>query len=316
MALILGLVVLVLLVHWIEREGLRDNLDGHISFVDVLYFTAVTVTTVGYGDIVPVTDGTRLFETFLVTPVRIFVWLIFLGTAYHFVFRNSWQRWRMARIQKALTGHIIIAGFGTSGSEAVNELIARGEKPETLVVVEKDDSSLALAEALGCNVLKGDATRDRTLEDVAVTRARAIVISAGRDDTSILITLTARHLAPDLPISVVVRAEDNELLARQAGATTVINPASFAGLLLAGSVQGQHIANYLADLASVDGRVRLEQRVVTPTEVGRSLRDLKTGLGVRLYRAGKPFGFWDVEAARLEAGDVIVEIVPGYDTSR
>lgn len=219
----------------------------------------------------------------------------------------------MARIQKALTGHIIIAGFGTSGSEAVNELLARGEKPETLVVIDSDDGSLALAEALGCNVLKGDATRDRTLQDVAIDRARAIVISAGRDDTSILITLTARHLAPDLPISVVVRAEDNELLARQAGATTVINPASFAGLLLAGSVQGQHIANYLADLASVDGRVRLVQRSVSASEVGQSLRDIATGLGVRIYRGGKPYGFWDTEAARLEAGDVIVEIVPGMD---
>lgn len=307
--------VLVLLVHWVERDGLKDNLDGSISFVDILYFTAVTVTTVGYGDIVPVTDATRLFETFVVTPVRIFVWLIFLGTAYHFVFRNSWQRWRMARIQKALTGHIIIAGFGTSGSEAVNELLARGEKPESLVVIDSDDGSLELAEALGCNVLKGDATRDRTLQDVAIDRARAIVISAGRDDTSILITLTARHLVPELPISVVVRAEDNELLARQAGATTVINPASFAGLLLAGSVQGQHIANYLADLASIDGRVRLEQRAIAPSEIGTSLRDLTTGLGVRIYRKGKPFGFWDAEAARLEAGDIVVEIVPGTGAS-
>lgn len=301
----------MLVVHWLERDGLKDNLDNHISFIDVLYFTAVTVTTVGYGDIVPVSNGTRLFETFLVTPVRIFVWLIFLGTAYHFVFRNSWQRWRMARIQKQLTGHIIIAGFGTSGSEAVNELLARGEKPEALVVIDSDDGSLALAEALGCNVLKGDATRDRTLLDAAIGRARAIIISAGRDDTSILMTLTARHLAPDLPISVVVRAEDNELLARQAGATTVINPASFAGLLLAGSVHGQHIANYLADLASIDGRVRLVQRTVGPADIGKSLREIATGLGVRIYREGRPFGFWDTEAARLQLGDIIVEIVPG-----
>ena len=57
-----------------------------------------------------------------------------------------------------------------------------------------------------------------------------MIVSAGRDDTSILITLTARHLAPHLPISIVVRNEDNELPARQAGATTVINPVSFAGL--------------------------------------------------------------------------------------
>ena len=85
---------------------------------------------------------------------------------------------------------------------------------------------------------QGDATRNATLEAVRIGRAKCIAVSAGRDDTSILIVLTAHGLAPGVPISVVVRADDNEDLARQAGATTVINPASFAGLLLAGSTHG------------------------------------------------------------------------------
>lgn len=282
--LIFALVSAVLIVHWIERDGLQDNLDGQISFIDVLYFTTVTVTTVGYGDIVPVTDSTRLFETFFVTPIRIFVWLIFLGTAYHFVFRNVWHRWRMSRIQKSLTGHIVVAGYGTSGAEAVRELIARGMKPECIVVIDGQEESLALAEAVGCNVLKGDATRDQTLNDVRVSQARTLIVSAGRDDTSILITLTARHLAPHLPISVVVRASDNEQLARQAGATTVINPVSFAGLLLAGSWEGPHVADYIADLAATGGRVKLNERAVQPGEIGKPLSSLRPGIGVRVYR--------------------------------
>jgi voltage-gated potassium channel len=309
--LIFALVAAVLLVHWIERDGLKDNLDNQISFIDVLYFTTVTVTTVGYGDIVPVSDTTRLFETFFVTPIRIFVWLIFLGTAYHFVFRNTWHRWRMARIQKALTGHIVVAGFGTSGAEAVRELIARGIAPARIVVIDGSDAALELAEAAGCNVLKGDATRDQTLSEVRVAQASAVIISAGRDDTSILITLTASHLAPGVPISVVVRASDNEDLARQAGATTVINPASFAGLLLAGSCQGAHIADYMTDLAATGGRVKLTERTVTPEEIGKPLRVLATGVGVRIYRDGQPIGFWEDGAKAIVAGDIIVEIVPG-----
>jgi voltage-gated potassium channel len=309
--LIFALVAAVLLVHWIERDGLKDNLDNQISFIDVLYFTTVTVTTVGYGDIVPVSDTTRLFETFFVTPIRIFVWLIFLGTAYHFVFRNTWHRWRMARIQKALTGHIVVAGFGTSGAEAVRELIARGIAPARIVVIDGGDAALELAEAAGCNVLKGDATRDQTLSEVRVAQASAVIISAGRDDTSILITLTASHLAPGVPISVVVRASDNEDLARQAGATTVINPASFAGLLLAGSCQGAHIADYMTDLAATGGRVKLTERTVTPEEIGKPLRVLATGVGVRIYRDGQPIGFWEDGAKAIVAGDIIVEIVPG-----
>jgi len=311
--LIVALMTAVLIVHWIERDGLQDMLDGHVTFIDVLYFTTVTVTTVGYGDIVPVTDKTRLFETFFVTPIRIFVWLIFLGTAYHFVFRNVWHRWRMSQIQKTLTDHIVVAGFGTSGSEAVREIVARGTDPRHIVVIDDREPSLTLAEATGCNVLKGDATRDQTLNDVRIQQASAMIVSAGRDDTSILITLSARRLAPEIPISVVVRAQDNELIARQAGATTVINPVSFAGLLLAGSCHGAHIADYMADLAASGGRVRLSERQVMPEEVGKPLSALTTGLGVRLYRAGRAIGFWEPEAALLYSGDKVIEIIPNEE---
>ncbi|MET0372181.1 MAG: NAD-binding protein, partial [Sphingobium sp.] len=309
--LIVALVTAVLVIHWIERDGLRNNIypDRPISFVDILDFTTVTVTTVGYGDIVPVTPEARLFEAIFVTPIRLFVWLIFLGTAYSLFLRNIVYRWRMARIQADLHNHILVSGFGTSGQEAVTELIARGTDPRQIVVVDPSEKALEQAEQMGCNVMCGDSTRDRTLKEVAIERARTMIVSAGRDDTSILITLTARHLAPDLPISVVVRNEDNETLARQAGATTVINPVSFAGLLLAGSTSGRHIADYMADLAAADGRVKLHERRVLAEEVGIPLCDIATGLGVRIYRNDRAIGFWEEGAKRLQAGDLLIEIV-------
>ncbi|MFZ2995122.1 potassium channel family protein [Sphingobium sp.] len=312
--LVFGLISLVLLLHWVGRDGLRDNLDNQISFVDVLYFTTVTVTTVGYGDIVPVTPEARLFEALLVTPIRLFVWLIFLGTAYNLFFRNILYRWRMARIQADLHNHIIVTGFGTSGQEAVSELLARGTDPREIVVIDGSEKALSLAEDMGCNILCGDSTRDRTLKDVAIHRARSMIVSAGRDDTSILITLTARHLAPRLPISIVVRNEDNELPARQAGATTVINPVSFAGLLLAGSTSGRHIADYMSDLAASGGRVKLQERLVLTQEIGQPLSAITTGLGVRIYRDERPIGFWEDGAQKLQSGDLIIEIVES-DTS-
>src|SRR5690606_3788394 len=150
---------------------------------------------------------------------------------------------------------------------------------------------------------------------VRVAQARTILVSAGRDDTSILIVLTVRHLAPEVPISVVVRAADNELLARQAGADNVINPVSFTGLLLAGSAQGAHVADYRADLASVEGRVQLVEREVRPEEIGKSLSELATGgRGLRVYRGGTALGFWEHEAGTLEEGDVVVEIRPTAGT--
>ena len=306
------LLAIAVSVHWFDKGGLRDNYDGDVSFLDVIYFTMISITTTGYGDIAPVTERARMFDALVVTPIRIFVVLIFIGTAYNFVLKRTWDVWRMKIIQSNLHNHIVVLGYGTSGQEAVEELLARGTPAEDIVVVDSDAESLQIAEELGCAVLAGDATRDTVLMNAKVSRAQAVIVSAGRDDTSILIVLTARHLAHHVPISVSVRSADNEILARQAGATTVINPVSFAGLLLASSCHGANISDYLSDLASIEGRVKLNQRLIEEKEIGRGLGELLSGgIGVRIYRDGKAYGFWEEESKTLAAGDTVVEIIPG-----
>lgn len=310
----LFLISLVVAIHWWDREGLVDHHDGHISFLDVVYFTMISITTTGFGDIAPISNQARLVEAVIVTPVRVLVLFIFVGTAYNFLIKRSWEKWHMARIQSQLSNHVVVLGFGVSGSEAVHELIERGTDASCIVVMDPSESRLEAAEALGCNVIQADASRDDALMAVRIAEAKTVLVSAGRDDASILIVLTVRHLAPDVPISVVVRATDNELLARQAGANNVINPVRFTGLLLAGSAQGAHIADYLADLASVSGRVQLVERNVLPEEVGRPLTDLSTGgQGLRIYRNGEPLGFWEQKASVLQEGDCVVEIRATHD---
>lgn len=311
----LTLLGMVIAIHWWDRDGLVDNVDGHISFLDVIYFTMISVTTTGFGDIAPVSDRARLIEAVIVTPVRIAVLFIFVGAAYDFVIKRSWEKWRMARIQEQLTDHVVVLGYGVSGSQSVGELIERGVDPRNIVVIDPSQERLADAEKLSVNVMAADATRDETLKAVRIDAAQSVLVSAGRDDTSILIVLTVRHLAPDVPISVVVRADDNEILARQAGANNVINPVRFTGLLLAGSVKGAHIADYLADLASVGGRVQLVERMVSAGECGQPITDLKSGgQGLRVYRNGRAIGFWEEECQVLQPGDVVVEIVPTIGT--
>lgn len=308
---VLALVFIVVMIHWIDSDGLMDHVDGEVSFLDVVYYTMVSITTTGFGDITPVAGRSRLVEAVIVTPIRVAVLLIFVGAAYDFVIKRGWEKWRMARIQKQLSDHVVVLGYGISGSEAVAELIARGTDPRNIVVMDVSRGRLAHAEALGCNVIEADATRDEHLMAVRIDRAQTVLISAGRDDSSVLIVLTARHLAPKVPISVVIRATDNELLAQQAGADNVINPVRFTGLLLAGSAQGLHTAEYLADLASISGTVQLVERPVLPEEIGKPLTELATGgQGLRIYRGGTALGFSDIEAHRLKAGDVVVEIRP------
>jgi voltage-gated potassium channel len=312
-----ALIFIVVLIHWLDRDGLVDHHDGHVSFLDVVYFTMISITTTGFGDIAPVGDRSRLFEAVIVTPIRFAVIFIFVGTAYNFVIKHSWEKWRMKRIQERLEGHIAVLGFGISGSQAVDELIERGTDPASIVVMDPSTERLAHAEALGCNVIEGDGSSNQSLAAIRIGQANSVLVSAGRDDSSILIVLTVRHLAPNVPISVVIRSEDNEILARQAGADNVINPVRFTGLLLAGSAEGSHIADYLADLASVSGRIHLVERLALPEEVGGPLEALASGgRGLRIYREGVPIGFWEDAARIIQSGDVIVEILPTVTSER
>jgi voltage-gated potassium channel len=308
---VLVLVGIALGGHWIDRAGLRDNSDGSVTFLDIVYFTVITVTTVGYGDIVPVSTSARMFDTFVVTPIRIFVFLIFLGSAYSFMLRQGWERWRMGLIRRELKGHVIVCGYGKSGTAAVAELLERGHDPGDIVVVDARTDRLRLAEELGVATVEGDATHNRVLSIAKVEAAAEVIVSPGRDDTAVLIVLTIRRLAPDALIAVSIREIENELLARDAGATIIVNPVSFGGQLLAQCTAGPHIADYVADLVTRGGTVELRERPVRPEEVGRSVREIVGGQVLRLYRGDRAIGFWEHEAMALAAGDTVIEVIQG-----
>jgi len=309
MALLLAMIVFIITFHWFERDSLKDNLDGTVTFADIIYFTMISATTTGYGDIVPVTERARLFDALIVTPIRIFFLLILAGTAYTFVIKKTWSNWLMRMIQKTLHDHIILAGYGVSNGKALEELLARGTDPRKIVVIDPHEDTLERASDCGVAVLQGDASRNETLTAARIERASTLLVSAGRDDSAILIVLTARKLSPDVKISVTIRIDENEDIARQAGADTVINPVSFAGLLLASSLEGPDRADYIADLATTEGKVMLRERIATSEEVGKSPEELCTGIAVRIIRGGIPHGPADPAFRVLHAGDRILEII-------
>ncbi len=305
--LVLALFAFVFVVLWLERDELKDNYDQHVTAIDVLYFAMVTITTVGYGDIVPVSQQARLVDAVFITPIRLFIWFIFLGTAYQLVVSRYREGYRMAKIQAALRDHIIVCGFGYTGWSTAKELLAKGTEPDRLVVIEPREERVKAAIELGLVAFHGDATQETMLRYAVVERAKAVIITAGRDDTNALILLTARHLHPTVEILVSAVEEENVKLFRQGGATGIISPSTFGGYLLAAAVGHPHFMDYVQDLLTAGGRVNLIERPVEPSEIGRTATTLKPDIVLRLYRRGTVIHFWDLhEGQKMEAGDVLL----------
>jgi voltage-gated potassium channel len=305
-------------VVWLDREGLRDHSDGHMSFSDVVYFTMVTVTTVGYGDIVPVTPRARMIDALVVTPVRIFIWIIFLGTAYQLALRKFTEVFRMAKLQSNLNQHVVVSGFGHTGYSAVKELLAKGTDPEHIVVIDPRDDRVRTAVELGVVALKGDATQEGLLQHAAfLSQAKAVIIAAGRDDTNALILLTVRNLNSRCRVIVSAKEEENVKLFRQGGAQTIISPATYGGYMLAAAVDQQYLADYLEDFLTAGGQVNIVEKKVEGGDVGKSANDLQPDVLLRVYRQGTILSPWEFQSGqRLESGDVMLLFRPVKDEAQ
>lgn len=309
--IVLGLFALVVAVFWWDRAGIRDNIDGHISFIDVVYFAAVTVTTVGYGDIVPVSERARLIDAVFVTPVRLVVWLIFVGTAYQLVFQRLLEDLRMTRLQRDLHDHVLVLGFGGTGSTAASELIAQGVAPADVVVIDEDEGRVRLAAELGFTGLHGNATREELLQVAGVERARAVIIGLHRDDTAVLAALTVRHLSQGARLIVAVREEENRKLMLTAGADVVVAPFQVGGYLLADAVATRETVSVLTDLLSCRGEMQVVEAPASTAELGRAARELPDKLVIAVRRGSRLIRFWDDPRLTIETGDVLIAVARG-----
>lgn len=307
-ALVVFLFLLVIAVFWVDRDGLRDNHDGEISFVDVVYFTMVSVTTVGYGDIVPVTPQARLVDAVFVTPIRLFVWLIFVGTAYQFVLQHLIEDFRMRRLQARLQGHVVVCGYGHSGRCAAAELAARGMDKQHILIVDLDQARLQDAAEHGYIGILGDASSEETLRETMLSHARALIVCTDRDDTNVLITLTARHIAPEVRIVARVEEAENDKLVRQSGANSTVLPSRVGGILMADSIESNHLATYVMDLISAGGQVTLIERAPHEDEVGRHPAEIHSRI-LRVVRGQHTFNFWEADL-RIQPDDKLIVIRP------
>jgi voltage-gated potassium channel len=306
--LVLLLLAAVFAVFLLDRSGLQDNIDGHVSVTDVLYFTMITVTTVGYGDIVPVSDPARLIDAFFVTPVRIFVWFIFLGTAYQFIIQRLIEEWRMTRLQRDLQDHVVLCGYGDSGSIAAGELLLRGWEPEQIVVIDSRRDEVRRAAEHGFIGLHGNASSEELLRVAGVPRAHSVIVSVGRDDTTVLVVLTIRELAKGARIIARVLEQENVKLVKSSGADVIVSPPRFGGYLMADAVESHGTVEFVSDMLSFRGDYQLQEREPRAHEFGRAARDIEGALVLEVRRDGQRIACWHDKGVVVQPGDRLLVI--------
>ncbi|MDP6155226.1 MAG: potassium channel family protein [Candidatus Thermoplasmatota archaeon] len=303
------LLLLVAGIFWgLEKDEIKDSYDGHLSYIDSLYFTIVTVTTLGYGDIVPVTERARMVDAFIITPVRMLVWVLFIGTAYQFVIQRFWEEYRMNRLLKKLKGHVIIAGYGSTGAATVNELVHKGYDDDRLIAIDKKEDNVKEAAEAGATGILGDSASEDVLTRAGIHGAAVIIITTPHDDTNVLIALTAKDLNPGIKIISRVRQHENIKQLKRAGADVIISPSLTSGNLMAVAVSNSNSVELIGELLTTSRGANVHQRRVLDPEIGKSPKALKGIVVLGLVRKGNNIGPGDLDGQILRKNDEIILI--------
>lgn len=237
---VFGVLFAVFLSFLLHSGGIEDSDGNNPGIIDLIYFTVITVTTVGYGDIVPVSAFAKLFDAFAVTVARFTVWIIVLRTTYELVLQKYLEAFKMKSLKKRLKNHVIVCGYGELGRAATDELIEKGFDKRQIVVLDSDPERSQEAADSDVAALCSDATREASLTHADITDAKHLIASTGRDDTNVLICLTARSMNPNITIVCRVAENENVKLMRSSGANSVISPTRMAGAEIARVIHAPH----------------------------------------------------------------------------
>ena len=305
----LGIVLMIALLTYFGRSGYVDATGSPITLLDAIYYSTVTVTTTGYGDIYPASPVARAVTAFIVTPARVVFLIVLVGTTLAVLTRRFREAITETNWRRRVRNHTIVAGYGTKGRGAVQSLLASGTTVGQIVAVDIDDRALQDARDAGIPTIRGDATRTAVLSEAMVEHTAAVVVTCGSDDTATLVTLTARERNSTLTIVAAAKESENAHLLRQSGATTVIVSSEAAGRLLGLATSEPSAVAVLEDLIGVGVGLHVAERPVAPEEVGGPPRSRPGELPIAIVRGGEQIAFDDARYGMLRGGDVVVVLL-------
>lgn len=313
----IGLVFLLLVINitivYLDRDAYIDTTGAPgVSLIDAIYYTTVTITTTGYGDLVPVAEHARLLNALLVTPLRIVFLVLLVGTTLEVLASQGRKALLDSRWRKRMNDHTVVIGYGTMGHRAIRTLLDAGIPPEKILVIDVMKELADSANAHGLASFVGDATNRELLRRAEVPKAREVIITTGRDDSAILATLTVRQLNPTAHLVVAIRQEDNVQLAIQSGADNVVTSSESVGRLVGLSSLNPNLSRVVEDLLSHGDGLDVCQRAITAEEVGLAPGEVTAEPVLAVLRDGTLRRYTDPAVSRLQAGD---ELVVVRDTS-
>jgi voltage-gated potassium channel len=306
-AILIGTVLLV----YFDRDGYRDSNDPDSNYAvdiyDSIYYTTVTLSTTGYGDIAPVTQQARMVNAFVVTPLRIAFLVLLIGTTLEVLASQGREMFRVARWRKTMGKHIVVVGYGTKGRSAVETIVGNGLDRESIVIVDPSRTALTDAHADGLAVITGDATRRSVLRQAGVEQATQVIITTDRDDSNVLACLTVRQLNPDSYIIVSAREQENVPLMKQSGANSVITSSDAVGRLLGLSSLSPSLGSVMEDLLTYGDGLEVAERDLLVSEVAKPPQSLPDQV-IAVVRDEKVYRYFDPVVAQLARGDRLIVV--------
>ncbi len=281
---------------------------------DALYMTAITLSTVGFGEVRSLSPAGRAFTILIIFAGVGLIIYFFSSMAEYLVsfnMENEWHKRRSRNRVKKMKDHVIICGYGQVGSSAAATLQENGRE---IVVIDADAKRVTAAHDLELVAIHGDATQDETLLLAGVDRARSIIVSIGDDSLNLFVVLSARAINPDLYI--ISRANDsvnNEKL-RRAGANRVVSPYEIGGQHMANIVIRPHVTDFF-DVVTLPGgeEIWVEEQTIESTSslVGKSVveSDVRRQTGVTLVAIYRPESAMNIipdSNTKLAVGDKLI----------
>ncbi|NTW32066.1 MAG: potassium channel protein [Bacteroidetes bacterium] len=261
----------------------------NFSFLDSLYMTVITVATVGFQEVHPLSDDGKIFTIFLIfTSLGTFFYSISVitTTIIDGEFRNYFKDFRLNAEIKKMENHVIVCGYGRNGKQAVTELSIH--KHPFVIIEQKIDVIKEKGNSNDLFFIEGDATEDGVLLKAGIKTAKAVITSLPLDADNLFVVLSARSLNPDLIIISRASSDSSEKKLKIAGADNVVLPEKVGGAHMATLVLKPDVVEFLNNITVYEScTVNLEEFIckeMSQKFINKTLADIdirnKTGANI------------------------------------